>query len=297
MRQKIVIAGGTGFIGRYLTRKFSADGYEVLIISRSGDFIHWNDNEKIKEALEGAALLINLAGRSVDCRYTKRNKRIILESRVHTTQKLQQILDTCSTPPPLWINSSTATIYRHAEDRPMDEKTGEIGHGFSVNVAKAWEAAFFEKATPGIRKVALRAAIVLGKEGGVMKPYKALTRFGLGGVQGNGWQQFSWIHIEDLYRIICFVKESDSLTGIYNAASPYPVSNKVFMQAMRQRIRPLFHMRTPYWMLHLGAAIIGTATELVLKSRWVIPGKLQEAGYQFKYATIDTALDEVLVSE
>lgn len=187
MKPRIVIAGGTGFIGRYLTQRFTEDGYEVLIISRGNSFINWNDEEKIRAALEGAAVLINLAGKSVDCRYTKKNKRIILESRVETTQKLQKILETCSAPPPLWINSATATIYRHAEDRPMDEATGETGYGFSVEVAKAWEAAFFERPLAYTRKVLLRIAIVLGREGGVMKPYTALTRFGLGGVQGNGW--------------------------------------------------------------------------------------------------------------
>lgn len=294
MKQKIVIAGGTGFIGRYLSEQFVSAGYEVLIISRNESHISWTNIAAIKEALESAALLINLAGKSVDCRYTKKNKRKILESRVSTTQQLQAVLETCIAPPPLWINSSTATIYRHAEDRPMDEKNGEIGYGFSVNVAKAWEAAFFERPLARTRKVALRIAIVLGKNGGVMSPYKMLTRLGLGGIQGNGWQQFSWIHIEDLYRIICFVKENESIVGVYNAAAPHPVSNKVFMEAIRQRIRPVFALPSPAWMLYLGAFIVGTEAELVLKSRWVVPAKLQQAGYQFKYDTIDQALNEVL---
>ncbi len=293
MKAKIVIAGGTGFIGRYLTQKFTDSNYEVLIISRSG-FIRWDNDAKIKEALEGAAMLINMAGKSVDCRYTKKNKKAILESRVFTTQRLQRILESCSAPPPVWINSSTATIYRHAEDRPMDEKNGEIGYGFSVNVAKAWEAAFFEQPLATIRKVALRTAIVLGKEGGALIPYKNLTRYGLGGVQGNGWQQFSWIHVEDLYRIICFVQHNKNLSGVYNASSPNPVSNKVFMEEMRRRIKPLFYMNSPVWLLQLGALLTGTDTELVLKSRWVVPQKLLDAGFQYNYDTMEKALDDLL---
>lgn len=293
MKVKIVIAGGTGFIGRYLTQKFTDSNYEVLIISRSG-LIRWDNDAKIKEALEGAAMLINMAGKSVDCRYTKKNKKAILESRVFTTQRLQRILESCSAPPPVWINSSTATIYRHAEDRPMDEKNGEIGYGFSVNVAKAWEAAFFEQPLATIRKVALRTAIVLGKEGGALIPYKNLTRYGLGGVQGNGWQQFSWIHVEDLYRIICFVQHNKNLSGVYNASSPNPVSNKVFMEEMRRRIKPLFYMNSPVWLLQLGALLTGTDTELVLKSRWVVPQKLLDAGFQYNYDTMEKALDDLL---
>ncbi|MBZ4190302.1 TIGR01777 family oxidoreductase [Niabella beijingensis] len=293
MKQKIIIAGGTGFIGQYLMKRFREAGYEVLLISRNSSRITWTDAHKIRTALEGAEALINLAGKSVDCRYTEVNKQIILGSRVQTTKQLQLAVDQCSTPPKLWINSSTATIYRHAEDRPMDETEGEIGTGFSVNVAKAWEQAFFEHPTPATRKVALRTAIVLGKGGGVMAPYTRLVKFGLGGSQGSGRQVFSWIHIEDVYQIIRFVMQQPSLEGVYNAAAPGPVFNQQFMQALRERIRPPVYFSSPEWLLQLGAQLIGTETELVLKSRWVIPKKLQEAGFQFRYPTVNEALDEI----
>jgi len=297
MKQKIIIAGGTGFIGQYLMTRFREEGYEVLLISRNSSAITWSATDKIQAALEGAEVLINLAGRSVDCRYTEANKQKILNSRVQTTKQLQAIIEQCHTPPKLWINSSTATIYRHAEDRPMDEDQGEIGTGFSVNVAKAWEQAFFERATPLTRKVALRMAIVLGKGGGVMPPYTRLVRYGLGGVQGSGKQVFSWIHIEDVYRIIRFIMEHAALEGIYNTAAPHPVLNKQFMQLLRRRIRPLIYFASPEWLLQLGAKLIGTETELVLKSRWVVPQKLQAAGFTFRYPTVSEALDGILTED
>ncbi|MCD2426035.1 TIGR01777 family oxidoreductase [Niabella pedocola] len=297
MKSKIVIAGGSGFIGQYLVKRFREEGYEVLLISRGASYITWSDTDKIRTALEGAEALINLAGKSVDCRYTNANKQAILESRVTSTEQLQRAVDQCIRPPKLWINSSTATIYRHATDRAMDERSGEIGTGFSVHVARAWEQAFFKTPTPHTRKIALRTAIVLGMGGGVMQPYSNLVRFGLGGVQGTGQQVFSWIHIEDVYRVIRFMMEHPLPEGVYNTAAPFPVLNKQFMQALRERIKPFVYFSTPEWLLKLGATLIGTETELVLKSRWVVPHKLQEAGFLFKYPTITEALDAIFIQE
>ena len=294
VKNKIVIAGGTGFIGRYLEDRFIEEGYEVFIISRSADHISWTDDRRLKEALENSEVLINLAGKSVDCRYTKKNKELILSSRVETTQKLQTIAEQCEIPPKLWINASTATIYRHSEDKAMDEETGEIGTGFSVEIAKAWESAFFEKSLARTRKVALRIAITLGKNGGVMKPYLNLVKFGLGGHQGNGKQMFSWIHIEDLYRIIRFVMIEKAMEGVYNASAPNPVTNKVFMQALRKILKPMIYLPSPTILLKIGAFFINTETELVLKSRWVVPGKLTKAGFQFKYPFLEDAFQDIV---
>lgn len=294
VRKKVVIAGGTGFIGRYLQERFSREGYEVFIISRSGDHINWADERRLREALENAEVLINLAGKSVDCRYTKKNKKLILSSRVDTTEKLQSIAKKCENPPKLWINSSTATIYRHSEDKAMDEETGEIGTGFSVEIAKAWEAAFFEKPLAETRKVALRIAITLGKNGGVLKPYLNLVKFGLGGRQGNGRQMFSWIHVEDLYRIIRFVMTEKEMEGVYNASAPNPVTNELFMQALRKRLKPLIHFPSPKILLKLGAVFINTETELVLKSRWVVPYKLTKAGFKFQYPQLEDAFQNII---
>ena len=292
--EKIVLAGGTGFIGTYLHKKFEEEGYQVLIISRDSQHISWDNNGELKKALEGAAVLVNLAGKSVDCRYTKKNKELILNSRVQTTRKLQTIVDQCTSAPKLWINACTATIYRHAEDRPMDENTGEIGAGFSVDVARAWEAAFFEKPANGTRKIALRIAITLGKDGGVMKPFVNLTKWGLGGPQGNGRQMFSWLHIEDLFRIIKFLMANQQLNGVFNCSAPNAVSNRTFMKELRHIIKPVFHLPSPRLLLEVGACLIRTETELILKSRWVTPAKLLAAGFTFKYPTIDKALQNIL---
>lgn len=294
MQSKIVIAGGTGFIGQYLEKRFREDGFKVLIISRDTNHINWDNDKALKEALEGAATLINLAGKSVDCRYNKKNKSLILNSRIQTTRRLQSVVDNCKTPPKLWINSSTATIYRHSEDKAMDEDTGEIGSGFSVEVGKAWERCFFEKPVAATRKIALRIAITLGEKGGVMKPYRNLVRYGLGGKQGNGNQMFSWIHIEDLYGAIRFVMANGDMEGIYNCAAPNPVTNKSFMKEMRNILKPVIYLPSPKFLLKAGAYLINTETELVLKSRWVIPGKLLSKGFVFQYATINNALENIL---
>lgn len=295
MKKKIVIAGGTGFIGKYLHKRFAEDFYEVFIISRDQHHINWDNEVALLEALDGAESLINLSGKSVDCRYNEKNKAIILNSRISSTKKLQSLIDKCKHPPKLWINSSTATIYRHSEDRAMDEFSGEIGSGFSVEVAKAWEKAFFENTSASTRKVALRIAITLGKNGGVMKPYINLVKYGLGGYQGNGNQMFSWIHIEDLYGIIRFVIKSEELEGVYNASSSGPVTNKVFMRSLRSVLKPAIYFPSPEILLKIGAFFINTETELVLKSRWVVPQRLEQKGFQFQYKTIQEAITDIIL--
>jgi uncharacterized protein (TIGR01777 family) len=296
MSNKIIIAGGTGFIGKYLAKQFANLGYQVIIISRQKENVQWSDTAGIINALENAEMLINLAGKSVDCRYNEKNKKEILESRTGTTKALGEAILKCNKPPELWITSSTATIYRHAEDRPMTEREGEIGKGFSVDVAKGWESSFFSFQLPNTRQVALRMAIVLGKDGGVMKPLLNLVRFGLGGKQGNGRQMFSWIHIEDLFNIILFIQLHKELKGVYNCSAPNPVDNKTLMQTLRQVMKAKIGLPSPAWLLEIGAVIINTETELILKSRWVIPEKLLEAGYTFKYPTLESALKDILAA-
>ncbi|GIP44692.1 NAD-dependent epimerase [Paenibacillus sp. J45TS6] len=291
---KVVLAGGTGFIGQFFEKKCKEKGDTVYIISRQEGHISWDDKQSIIEALEGAELLVNLAGKSVNCRYNERNKREILESRKRTTRILGEAIEACIEPPKLWINSSTATIYRHAEDRPMTEEQGEIGTGFSVDVAKAWEEAFFSFSLDQTRQVALRISIVLGKDGGVMTPYLYLTRFGLGGKQGPGTQKFSFIHVEDLYRIVQFIQQREDLRGVFNAATPYPVSNEKLMAEMRKKMNVPIGIPTPGWMLEMGAVFIRTETELILKSRWVVPERLLAEGFEFRYPTIEDTLEAVL---
>ena len=296
MNKKIVIAGGTGFVGTYLIQKFVAQGYEVIIISRQPKAVHWNNLPAIISSLEDAAMLINLAGKSVNCRYNEKNKKEIYDSRINTTKILGEAILQCKNPPALWINSGTATIYRHAEDRPMTESTGEIGTGFSVNVAVNWEKAFFGFKLTNTRQVALRMAIVLGKDGGVALPIKKLVRFGLGGKQGKGNQMFSWIHIDDLFNVIVFLQQHAHLKGVFNTSSENPVNNKTLMQLFRENMNVQIGLPAPEWLLKIGAVLIKTETELILKSRWVIPERLLQSGFVFKYQTIDEALKNILNS-
>lgn len=298
---KVLLAAGGGFVGRSLAKRFADAGYEVVSLVRRlpknaspSRYVLW-DGKTLGDwagELEGAELLINLAGRSVDCRYNEKNKKEIFDSRTDSTEVLGLAIQQAKTPPPLWINSSTATIYRHAEDRPMDEFTGEIGSGFSVEVAKKWEKTFFGSLTPKTRKVALRSAIVLGKEGGALTPFGRLVRLGLGGTQGNGRQMFSWIHEEDLFEIIRFIQAGD-MDGVVNCAAPTPLLNREIMKALRQALHVPIGLPAPAFLLTIGAWFLRTETELLLKSRWVVPTRLIKAGYRFKYTTIQEALADL----
>ena len=297
MKKKIVIAGGTGFIGQYLEEKFMDLGYKVKIISRQPQHISWSNQAGIIDALDQSEMIINLAGKSVNCRYTDRNKKEILQSRSETTKILGIAILACKNPPPLWINSSTATIYRHAEDFPMTEARGEIGSGFSVDVAKEWEQSLFDFKLPQTRQAALRMAIVLGEEGGVMHPYINLVRYGLGGVQGSGKQMFSWIHIEDLYQIILFLQANKDLSGVINCSAPQPITNRVFMETLRNKMKRTFSLHSPKWMLEMGAVFMRTETELILKSRWVIPERLKKEGFRFTFDSIEKALQQIMENQ
>lgn len=302
-QKKIVLAGGTGFIGQYIQKYYQQLGYQVIIITRRPDpasqepQISWNDTSGIAFALDNAALVVNLAGKSVNCRYTKHNKQLIFSSRLKTTAKLGEAIARCQHPPALWINSSTATIYRHAEDHQMTEKNGQIGAGFSVEVAKAWEKAFFGFHLPATRQAALRISIVLGQNGGALPAYKRLVRFGLGGVQGSGNQMFSWVHIADVASAIRYIEDQE-LTGIFNLAAPEAVTNREFMRALRSEVKmPLgipLALPQSALLLKLGAGIIGTSSELLLKSRWVYPENLLEKGFIFQYPNLKEALHQIL---
>lgn len=294
MKKKVVIAGGTGFIGKYLQAKFKDLGYEVVIISRQSPHIQWSNQVGIVDALERAEMVINLAGKSVNCRYNPTNKKEIILSRTETTEVIGNALLACENPPSLWINSSTATIYRHAEDRPMTEASGDIGTGFSVDVARAWEQSLFAFKLTSTRQIALRMAIVLGEDGGVMTPFRNLVRFGLGGVQGSGNQIFSWIHIEDVFRIIVFLQDNKDLSGVFNCSSPYPISNRELMMHMRKAMNRKFGLPSPKWMLEIGAIFIRTETELIFKSRWVLPERLEKEGFVFTFNKIDKALQQIV---
>lgn len=309
--KKIVIAGGSGFIGMQMAERWATENNVVILTRNNPDsannsygrtqdvanvlYAQW-DGKTIgpwAQELEGCDLLINLAGRSVNCRYTDENKAEILNSRVDATKVLGVAVSKLQNPPALWINSSSSTIYRHAEDRPQDEFTGEIQDDFSVQVCKAWEQAFNSVQLPATRQVILRVAIVLG-HGGVLVPYSRLARFGLGGRQGSGKQMFSWIHIEDLCRILEWVSEHSEATGVFNAAAPGPIPNQEFMSLLRRHYHMPIGLPAPKWLLKLAARVVGTETELLLKSRWVLPSRLLKMGFKFSYTALGGALKNVL---
>ena len=292
----VVVAGASGFIGTYLRRRFQEDGWTVRTIGRKGtgsSTAAWHDDAGMVRVLNGAALVVNLAGRSVSCRYNRRNKAIIMDSRVATTKALGRAIAQCQEPPSTWLNASTGTIYRDARDRPQSEDDGDLGTGFSVGVAKAWEAALEAAVTPDTRKIPLRIAIVLGRGGGALAPFANLARLGLGGHMGDGRQKFSWIHVEDLYRSIRFLHARTAITGPVNVASPDVVSNQEMMRLVRRAYGARFGIPTPAWLLRAGAVLIRTETELVLKSRWVQPQKLLDAGFVYSQPELGRALLQI----
>ncbi len=313
--KKIILAGGTGFMGQEMIKYFGKEN-QVVVLTRQlpntennrnhytsltkddllqTRFVKWDGKTTGPWAAElnNADLIINLAGKTVNCRYTQKNKDEILNSRLNAVKAIGAAIEECKTPPRLWINASSATIYRHAMDTPQDEYNGEFQDGFSVNVCRQWEKTFYEQPTPSTRKVALRMAITLGT-GGVLIPYFNLLKFGLGGRQGSGRQMYSWVHIEDTCRMIGWIAGDDSIEGTYNCSSPGPVTNAEFMQTLRKVTNTGFGLPAFTWMLKLGAALIGTETELVLKSRWVVPTKITETGFQFKYPVLKEALSDII---
>jgi uncharacterized protein len=301
--KKVILAGGSGYVGSVLADFYSerADGIVLLTRGKSSlkgnvRSVHWNgkDFDKWAEALEGADLLVNLTGKNVNCRYNEKNKAEILSSRLDATAALGKAVATLSNPPKVWIQSASATIYRHANDRPMDEYTGEIGDGFSVDVCNGWEKMFWEQDTPHTRKVLLRIGIVLGKSDSALPRMLRLAQFGLGGKQGSGQQFMSWIHEGDVASVIHWVYNNESIKGTFNCTSPNPLTNDDFMRTLRRVCKVPFGIPTPAWLLTIGAWLIGTETELVLKSRWVVPKKLLDAGYVFQFPDLRSALADIL---
>jgi len=297
---KIVITGGSGQVGRILSRHFHGRGADVAIIARhvepapwtavAWDGLHAGD---WCEQLEGADVVINLAGRSVNCRYNQANRREIMESRIITTRLVGDAIARASDPPKLWMNASTATIYRHAVDRPMDEVDGEIGGGeahlpsswrFSYDVATTWERAFVASDTPRTRKIALRSAIVMSPDrGGAFETLLNLVRAGLGGSAGSGRQFVSWIHEADFAAAIEFLIARSDLDGCINVSSPQPLPNRDFMAAVRRAYGAPIGLPATGWMLEVGAFLLRTETELILKSRRVVPSRLLEEGFEFRF--------------
>jgi uncharacterized protein len=297
---RIVIPGGSGQVGGILARHFHANGDAVTVLSRTPRPAPWRTVEwdgltrgAWVDELDNCDVCINLAGRSVNCRYGPKNRRAILESRTESTLLLNQVIASLPRPPRVWINASTATIYRHALDRPMDEMHGELGGNepgapdtwnFSIEVAKAWERAFFSTATPRTRKIALRSAMTFSPDrGGVFDTLLGLVRHGLGGAQGRGTQYVSWIHEADFVRAIDLLIVGEEWSGVVNVAAPNPVPNRDFMRALCEAWGTRIALPLPAWAVEIGPLLLRTESELVLKSRRVVPGRLLASGFQFLF--------------
>jgi uncharacterized protein (TIGR01777 family) len=295
---KVVIPGGSGQVGGVLSRTLAAEGHEVVVLSRGASearTVAW-DGKTLgawAEEIDGADVVINLAGRSVNCRYTEQNLREMFDSRVDSARVVGEAIAAARRPPPLWLQMSTATIYAHRFDAPNDEATGIIGGsepdapaywGFSVKIARAWEQAQAEAKTPATRKVAMRTSMVMSPErGGIFDVMLGLVRRRLGGAAGSGEQFVSWIHHHDFVRAVKLFIDDESFTGAVNVASPNPLPYREFMKALRDAWGVRVGLPATRWMLEIGAFFLRTDTELVLKSRRVVPGRLLDAGFTFDF--------------
>jgi uncharacterized protein (TIGR01777 family) len=305
---KIVIPGGSGQVGTILARAFSTDGHDVVVLSRKPMQSPWRtvawDGESFGQwssEMDGADVVINLAGRSVNCRYTAANRKAIVNSRVKSTRIVGEAIARAARPPKVWLQASTATIYAHRYDAANDEETGVMGGNepgapdtwrFSIEVATAWERAANEAHVPHTRKVLMRSAMTMSPDrGGVFDVLLGLVRRGLGGRAGDGHQYVSWIHDVDFVRSVYWLIDRD-LEGPVNIASPNPVTNADFMRTLREAWGIRFGLPATRWMLEIGAFLIRTETELILKSRRVVPGRLIQSSFEFKYPTwVDAARD------
>lgn len=302
-RFKVVLPGGGGFLGNVLAEHFSRLGWEVVILSRQARpvqngvrVVQW-DGRTIgawASEMDGADAVVNLAGRTVNCRYTAAHKHEIYDSRLASTRIVGEAIAAAARRPAVWINSSSATVYRHAEDRPQDEPTGEIGPDFSPDVVMKWEKEFFGADVPGMRKVAIRTAIVLGaRKGTAFSAFYHLARWGLGGKMGSGRQMVSWVHEGDFARAVQWLIEHREIDGIVNIAAPNPIPNRDFMKALRDATGAKIGLPAARWMLEVGAFVMRTETELLLKSRWVVPARLLGAGFGFQFPRIEAAVRDL----
>ena len=305
-QQKIILAGGSGFLGGELAKHFKTLDWDVVILTRSPKSrtdgvreIVW-DTKSLGDwarELDGATAVVNLTGRSVDCRYNAKNRREIMESRVNSTRVVGQAIAQCKTPPRVWLNSSTATLYQHTFGKPHDESSREMDSAtdakdaFSVEVAQAWERTLDETNTPNTRKVALRTSMVLGLgRNSVFPVLRRLTKLGLGGRQGSGKQFVSWIHVEDFCRAIEWIIAHDDLVGPINQCAPNPLPNAEMMKLFREVCGVPIGLPAAEWMLEIGAFFLRTETELIFKSRRVVPGKLLQSGFAFCFPAFREAI-------
>lgn len=303
---KIVIPGGTGQVGTVLARALHADGNEVVVLGRSPEKLEWRTEKWDGKTLgswaseiDGSDVVINLAGRSVNCRYNEENRRQMMDSRVDSTRVVGEAIANAANPPKVWLQASTATIYAHRFDAPNDDVTGIIGGrgddapdtwNFSIDVATAWEKAANEANTPKTRKVLMRSAMTMSPDrGGIFDVMLGLVRKGLGGTAASGRQYISWIHDRDFIRSVYWLIEHEDLSGPINLSSPNPLPNRNFMRIFRETWGTPLGLPAMEWQLAIGAFFMRTETELILKSRRVVPKLLTESGFDFEFPDWETA--------
>lgn len=319
-KRRIVIGGASGFLGTRLAADLAADGWEVATVGRTGADVGWHDPAALLRLVDGADAVIGLSGKSVDCRYTDANRDEILRSRIDTTRALSDAIAASAHPPRVWLNASTTTIYRHATDRPQTERDGEIGSGFSVDIARAWEREFLAADLPETRRVALRTSVVLG-DGPALHTLLRLARLGVGGPQFDGrWfphrryrgigshptppappavprtggrQRFTWVHIDDFVGIVRFALATDTLAGPVNVAAPGVSDNRTLMRILRRTVGAWIGLPAFRWMLEPATWVLRTESEMVLKSRWAPSAVLAEAGYTFAWPELEPAVRDV----
>ncbi|KAA2223932.1 TIGR01777 family oxidoreductase [Chryseobacterium sediminis] len=296
---KIIIAGGSGFLGENLEKYFTEKGNQVYILTRKPqrkNEIYWDAKTlgEWKNSLEKADVLINLTGKSVDCRYHEKNKQEIYSSRINSTKILQEAVNQCSEKPKIWMNASSATIYVHSEQHLNTEENGIIGDDFSMNICKSWEREFFAFKNEGMRKIALRTSIVLGNNGGAFPKLKMVTKLFLGGKQGQGNQMVSWIHIDDFCKALDWIIQHEDMSGAINITAPAPLSNDNMMKKLRKELKVPFGLNAPVWQLEIASLLLKTETELLLKSRNVYPERLIKGGFQFSFPGFDEAILNLL---
>ena len=320
MTRRAVLGGGSGFLGAALKDALEADGYQVSVIGRNGPDARWDDPAAILRLVDGADLLIGLAGKAIDCRFTDANRDEFLRSRLDTTRALHDAVAKAANPPAVWMNASSATVYRYALDRAQTEADTDFDTGFSPDVALAWEEEFFRGELPGTRRVAMRITIVLG-DGAATDVFFRLARWGIGGTQFDGWwfphrryrgigphptepeqplgkrskgrQKFSWIHIDDLVGAVRFVRDDPSIEGPVNFSAPTQTDNRGLMATLRRVVGMPVGLPSWRFMLEPAMWVLRKEPELVLKSRWVAPQVLADAGYAFEYPELEPALRDV----
>ncbi|HYE13607.1 MAG TPA: TIGR01777 family oxidoreductase [Pyrinomonadaceae bacterium] len=300
---RVVVAGGSGFLGRSLTEELLKTGREVVVLTRSARgkrlpagarAVEWDGRTLGPWAreLEGAEAVVNLAGRSVNCRYTARNRREIVESRVNSVEALGRAARACSSPPAVFVQAASLAIYGDAGARVCDE-TAPAGHGFPAEVCLRWEHAFNSLDLPATRKVLLRVGFALGRGGGALQTLARLARFYLGGTVGEGRQYVSWLHVKDFNRIVLWCIERADAEGVFNATGPCPVTNAEFMCELRSALRRPWSPRTPAWAVRVGAFLMRTEAELALAGRRCIPERLVERNFKFLYTNLEAALADI----